>query len=137
MPKVFIVNEPNKTSSFVRANYDVTPALQFGEIEFVFPHDKFYRPTPSDNIARAVAHAWKVLAKFNPATDYIVWAGGDPISMLIVAPILFEIADTRPIKYLKFERAREVDSGEKKGTGFYVERTVELFDTSETEEDDD
>lgn len=130
MPSVYIINQPreNPRSRF-GTSYDVSPAMQYGEIKFVFTEDEF--PSPSADLKRAVEHAWNVLADFDAESDYVVWAGGDPISMLIVAPILFDIAQDN-VRYLKFERGRGVN-GEKIQAGYYMPKTVTLFN----EEDSD
>lgn len=131
MSTVYIINEPHKNprGRLVTSPYDVSPAAEHGSVEFIFPGKDF--PSPSEDIERAVEHAWEVLENFNAEEDYIVWAGGDPISMLIVAPILYDIAGDG-VRYLKFERSRS-SSGDKMSSGRYLPRTVTLFDEDRNE----
>ncbi len=125
MSKVYIVNQPRgNLRTGIGPTYDVSPAAEWGEIRFIFGKDDF--PSPSADLELSINHAWKVLSDFNVEEDYIVWAGGDPISMLIVAPILFDMVD-KGIRYLKFERGRNPGGG-KPVEGFYTPVEVNLFD---------
>lgn len=124
MSTVYIINQPRENGrSSSMPSYDVSPAMQYGDITFVFTTDDF--PSPSADLKEAIDHAWEVLKDFNVEEDYIVWAGGDPISMLLVAPILFDIAGD-DIRYLKFERGRD-PSGSRTQLGYYSPKTVTLF----------
>lgn len=121
---VFVVNQPRENpKSGLGASYDISPALQYGPITFIFSQVDF--PSPSEDLDAAIAHAWDVLENFDPEADFVVWAGGDPISMLLVAPILFDLAQDN-VRYLKFERARNVD-GAKTQAGYYEPKLVNLF----------
>jgi len=132
MPRVYIINQPrDNPRAALGPSYDVSPAMQYGEIHFVFPTDDF--PSPSADLDRAIEHAWKALADFDAETDYVVWAGGDPISMLIAAPILFDLAGDG-VRYLKFERGR-APNGDKIQSGYYSPKTVTLFNEETDDEE--
>lgn len=133
MSTVFIVNQPREVpQSANRATYNVSPAMEYGNIRFIFTQDKF--PSPSADLVNAIEHAWECLKDYDCENDFIVWAGGDPISMLIVAPILYEVS-TGVVKYLKYERGRD-DDGRPTGKGYYVPLVVGVFNEPASEEDD-
>lgn len=120
MPRVFVVNQPTPRRSPGGFVYDVSPAMKYGEVEFVFTADQ---QTPSDNPEAAIEHAARVLADATE-DDYLVWAGGDPLGLVIVSSILADITDG-PIRYLRWERARE--NGERKGGGYYAPILINVF----------
>jgi hypothetical protein len=100
MPKVFIVNEPDESRvPEGRATYDVSPAAEFGDVVFVFTADN---PSPVRDREAAVARAHEVLADAEP-NDFIVWAGGDPLGMVIAAAVLADYTDGN-FKYLMWDR---------------------------------
>lgn len=101
MPTVYIVNEPDESrASEGRATYDTNPARAFGKIEFIFPAG---RPTPVRDPDRAVAHAHHVLENVTEE-DYLVWAGGDPLGLIIAAAVMADLTDGK-FTYLKWDRA--------------------------------
>jgi len=119
MAKVFIVNRPvtKNSSSFT---YDVSPAQEFGEVVFLF--DSTQRPEPSENPSAARQHILSTLENFDPDDDFIVWAGGDPLGMLLVSAHLG--AWHNSVKYLKWEKERDL-SGRVVG-GHYIPLTVKI-----------
>lgn len=124
MPTVFVVNQPTPRRSPNGFVYDVSPALQYGEVKFVFTAD---RPSPSDDPEGAVLHAERVLADATE-DDFLVWAGGDPMGLVIVSSILADITQG-PIRYLRWERARE--NGERTGGGYYAPILINVYPTTE------
>lgn len=101
MPKVYIVNEPDESRvPEGRATYDVSPASMFGEVVFIFGADF---PPPVRDRERAVRRAHEVLADAEPG-DFVVWAGGDPLGMVIAAAVLADYTDGN-FNYLMWDRA--------------------------------
>ena len=124
---VYVINQPLAPRRPVPGQrafvYDVSPAQQYGAIKFVFTEED---PRPTDNPDAAIEHAHKVLSAITE-DDYIVWAGGDPLSMVIVSSIVADLLGGR-IKYLAFEKNRQ-----NPGQGYYVPKKLSIFD----EEEDD
>jgi len=127
---VFVINQPkdiidNETEAVVRSAYDITPASQHGEFRFIFPNG-FRAPSscPDD----AVEHATSVLADYDPDSDFILWAGGDPIASVIVAGILADMTDGR-ISFLKWDKYVRTGGG-------YVPVELNLFAAMETINDE-
>lgn len=101
MPTVFIVNEPDESRAPEgRATYDTNPARAFGRVQFVFTADM---PVPVRDPDRAIAHAHEVLGQATE-DDYLVWAGGDPLGLIIAASVMADVTDGR-FNYLKWDRA--------------------------------
>lgn len=101
MPKVYIVNEPDESRvPEGRATYDVSPAAMFGEVAFIFTADN---PPPVRDRDRAIERAHEVLCDAEPG-DFIVWAGGDPLGMIIAAAVLADYTDGQ-FNYLMWDRA--------------------------------
>lgn len=111
---VYIVNQPQPRSGKDGFVYDVSPAMQYGELIFVYRADQ---PPPSNNPDWATAHAYEVLADFSD-DDFLVWAGGDPLGMVIVSAVAADV-NQGGVKYLKWERERDRDR-RRTGNGYYV-----------------
>ncbi len=80
---VFFVNEPVHSNGHKPRN--LKPALEFGDIAYVFSINDEY---PGRDAEDAVTHAEAVLKNFDPDTDYIAWAGGDPYALVVVSAVL-------------------------------------------------
>lgn len=94
---VFFVNEPMQSPR--HKPRDITPALEFGEIKYVFTIND---ESPSRDAAKGVAHAEKILENFDPLVDHIAWAGGDPYSLVVVSAVL--AAKHEQFSYLTWDR---------------------------------
>ena len=100
--------------------YDVSPAQEYGPIEFIF--DAYQNPS-SDPLA-SLRRVRDVLKNFDPDKDHIVTAGGDPYSALLVGYVVAELE--LPLKYLRFERLRTRAEGSPPGqpniikSGYYI-----------------
>jgi len=100
--------------------YDVSPAQEYGPIEYIF---EAYQ-NPSANPTRSLKRVRDILEKFNPDKDYIVTAGGDPYSALLVGYVISKMK--LPLKYLRFERLRTRAEGSPPGqpniikSGYYI-----------------
>lgn len=113
MPRVFIVNEPDESRAPEgRAAYDTNPARAFGQVVFINPADQ---PVPVRDPERAVERAHDVLSDAT-SDDYLVWAGGDPLGLILAASILADKTDGQ-FTYLKWDRAARA----------YAPATLDLF----------
>jgi hypothetical protein len=97
---------------------DVSPAAVYGSVEFVLgPQD---RTSHSPEIV--LSKLRKCLRDFDPVEDYILWAGGDPLSLMLVGSVLADMGFTE-WRYLRYERG----SGKNpESTPFYVPVKVRL-----------
>lgn len=112
---VFIVQKPKPGPNLI--TYDVSPAQEYGTIEFIF--DAY--ENPSSNPSGSITKIRSVLENFNEKTDYIVSAGGDPYGLFLVGFVINEM--NLSLKYLRFERLRQrpgvqVDPSAK--SGYYI-----------------
>lgn len=112
MSKVFVIQA-------TRHQADVTPAQAYGEIEFLL--------TPGDRTSLNPDLVNKKLKKglesFNPLEDYILWSGGDPLSLLLTGAALTEMGVDK-YRYLRYEKP---DARRAKSAPFYVPVTVTPF----------
>ena len=99
MPSVFIVNEP-RASRGSAPQYDTAPAGMFGDVVYIFENDG---PRPGADPSWAVSHAKQILSEKAQPGDFIVWAGGDPMTMVVVASLMADLVDGH-INYLAWNR---------------------------------
>lgn len=113
MSRVFVIQTMPKAA-------DISPAGVYGDIRFVLgPSDR-----TSHNPAIARAKLARGLAEFDPESDYVVWAGGDPLSFFLVGSI-FQSMGFAKFRYLRYERG---DRMEESSSPYYVPVTVTLED---------
>ena len=112
MARVFVINQP--VSSREGYTYDVSPAMQYGGINFIYRADD---PLPSVDPTFAVVRAHDVLQDANP-NDYFVWAGGDPFGMVVAIAVASEYLDG-VIRYLRWDRGRDEKGRRTSRVGFY------------------
>lgn len=112
MTKVFIVNQPVQNRFGVM--YNVSPATQYGEIHFVFTADF---GIPSDDPEGSVQRAREVLSDIDHG-DYIAWAGGDPLGMVIAATVAADYLDGE-IRYLRWDRGVNSEGVRSSKRGYY------------------
>lgn len=96
-----------------RFQADVSPAAVYGEIRFVLSAGDRTCSNPElsmDKLRRA-------LADFDVNRDFIVWAGGDPLSAIVAGMVLLELG-IRKFRFLRFEKNRNTKAGQPV-TGFY------------------
>lgn len=79
--------------------YDVSPASKYGEIRYIFEGKL---STITDDPFSALQQAISALEDFDPDVDYVAWAGGNPLAMLLVGDVLGEMCDS--YNYLSFVR---------------------------------
>lgn len=97
MPKVFVVCEPLKNINGVLSKaMDLTPALEFGDIEILLPHAQ------SLMVTVPTVRALKEKLKDFSDMDYILPIG-DPVLMSTVAMIAGDRNSGR-VKFLKWDK---------------------------------
>ena len=113
MSKVYVLQA-------TRHQADVGPAAVYGDILFVLsPGDRTCaNPELSlEKLRRGLQH-------FRPAEDFIVWAGGDPLSAIITGAVMLEMGVTK-FRFLRFEKNRHTRPGEPV-SGFYSPVEINL-----------
>lgn len=111
MSRVFVIQATRKQA-------DVTPANAYGTVEFVLgPGDM---TSLSPDLAKAKLE--RCLAEYDPDEDYILWSGGDPLSLFLTGVILRQRKLSK-IRYLRYEKPDP-----KRGTSvpFYIPVSVTL-----------
>ncbi len=100
---------------------DVSPAAIYGSIEFVLgPGDR-----TSSSPALSVGKLFTALESFDPDKDFVLWAGGDPLSCMLTGAVLSELGILR-YKYLRFEKERGKSGPGEPVQGFYVPVQVDM-----------
>ncbi len=77
---VFVINKPSPDPNLTYG--DVTQAVEYGSIVFVFDG-----VLPNEDPISAETIAWEKLRNFSD-DDYLLWAGGDPVGLMIAAPMV-------------------------------------------------
>lgn len=114
-PTVFIVCPPGVGRS-------VAPARDFGVIRFVYPSAEFQ---PSLNPQQAIDLAERELKDFDPTNDYLIFAGGDPVGLMICSVTLSRLFPSMTMfRTLRWERGAPSTDPDRLGmTGAYVPST--------------
>ncbi len=100
---------------------DVSAAGIYGQVEYVLGAGDRTSSNP-DHSARKLFAA---LETFDPDKDFILWAGGDPLSCMLTGAVLAELGVLR-YKYLRFEKDRARPEPGQQVSGFYVPVMVDL-----------
>lgn len=103
-----------------RYQADVSPAAVYGEIRFVLSAGDRTCSNPELSMEKLR----RALEDFEPNRDFIVWAGGDPLSAIAAGMVLLELG-IRKFRFLRFEKNRHTRPGEPT-TGFYSPVEVHL-----------
>lgn len=117
MATVYVVQEPKRGEKGY--TYDISPALPFGAIAFVFKASEQPSLSPGPSMHRA-----RCLLKDFCDHDYILWAGGDPAALAIATCAAADINRGR-FKFLRWERQRN-EAGVRTGRGFYMPVEISL-----------
>lgn len=114
---VFVIHKPLPPREG-RASLDLTPAAEFGHVEFIFNAGE----QTSLSVGQSTRKAYALLTekKFGPK-DHLMWAGGDPCSLVIVTMLAARIAGC--VNWLRWERERFPEPGKPRG-GFYMPVTI-------------
>ena len=111
MSKVYIIQDPG-------SGRDFSSAVDYGSLVFLLDSSD----RPSYILPPTVQKLNQFLKDFQ-AEDFIVWAGGDPLSPILVGHVLSSLGHSE-FRYLRWERVRK--NGYRTGQGFYVPVTVAL-----------
>ncbi len=114
MSRVFVIQN-------TRYPADVSPAEIYGKVEYVLGAGDRTSSNP-DMSARKL---FKALEQFDAEHDFVLWAGGDPLSCMLTGAVLAELGILR-YKYLRFEKDRARAAPGAAVTGFYVPVQVDL-----------
>jgi hypothetical protein len=90
-----------------RHQADVSPAAVYGDIQFVLSAGDRTCSNPELSMERLR----KALRDFDPLNDFIVWAGGDPLSAIVAGMVMLDLGITK-FRYLRFEKNRNTKPGE-------------------------
>lgn len=97
--------------------HDLSSASRYGRIEFIFPEPRYQ---PSLNLSEARRTVEQALETFDPEQDYIAWAGGDPLGMILIGNVYRGLFPSRPMPMLRWERERDITGNRRSGMGFYT-----------------
>jgi len=106
MSKVYVLQA-------TRFQADVSPAAVYGDIVFVLSAGDRTCSNPEASMDKL----FQALEKFNYKEDFIVWAGGDPLSAILAGMILSELGITK-FRFLRFEKSHASKPGQPV-SGFY------------------
>ena len=110
MSTVYLIQEPRPSIYTGRTN-DVREAEKFGRIiTLVLPGER-----PSDTPGPIYQELRRRLRDARP-DDYILWSGGDPAGLLLCGAVLYELG-LPSIRFLKWERVRDLVNGQRVPTG--------------------
>lgn len=113
MSKVYVLQA-------TRYQADVSPAAVYGEIVFILSAGDRTCSNPEISMDKLT----RGLENFNYREDFIVWAGGDPLSAIVAGAILFDLGITK-FRFLRFEKNRGTKPGQQVN-GFYSPVEVDL-----------
>jgi hypothetical protein len=111
MSRVFVIQA-------TRHQADVTPATAYGTVEFVLGPGDRTSLSPDLVLKKLV----KGLERFDVEEDYVLWAGGDPLSLLLTGWALDNLG-VGSFRYLRYEKA---DPRRATSAPFYVPVVVTL-----------
>lgn len=102
---------------------DLTPAAQYGQIEYVFEGGEAVYANPQRSMQQAKAR----LKDFNPALDFVLYPGtGDPAAAYATIMAINSMGIT-DITYLYWDRIRD-ENGQRSNKGVYVPVKFSLDD---------
>lgn len=114
MSRVFVIQN-------TRYPADVSPANIYGTVEYVLGTGD----RTSSNPELSARKLFQALEVFDADKDFILWAGGDPLSCMLTGAVLAELGILR-YKYLRFEKDRARATPGEPVTGYYVPVLVDL-----------
>lgn len=114
---VYVVHKP-RPGGANKVTFDLSPALQFGSIEYIFDTRDQPGLTPGPSLLKAL----KVLKDFSD-DDYLCWAGGDPSAMIIATAAAMQV-NRGKVGYLRWERSRDAAGNVIPHAGYYVPNHV-------------
>ena len=107
---VYLVQQPFNARDF-------SSAARYGPLEIIFD-DPRYQPSLKAGIASQEIR--KALQNFNPAEDYVMVSGGDPLGILLTGQVLGNMFPRETLQALRWERERSIDGQRQPNGGFYM-----------------
>jgi hypothetical protein len=113
---VYLVQQPPpvRRGSGPPKHKDLSSAQRYGVLRPILSDSDQASATPGP----ALHQMMRELKSFDPAKDFICYAGGDPMSLAVAAMALANM-NIREFTMLRWERERSTDGVRKPG-GFYV-----------------
>jgi len=112
--KVFCIQQPRSNDR------DLSSANRYGRLLFLLDDSDSPSMTPSSCI-----HKMNKQLMAYETSDYLVYAGGDPLGLGLALCLLKDRGFTE-VNVLRWERERDIHGGRKAGVGFYVPVRVKL-----------
>lgn len=133
-PTVYLIAQP--TVSRRKPPLVLNPLYEHGEVQVVLPMSD----SPTFKPIKCYEVMEERLSRFDPNLDYIVWAGGDTLSAVMVGMIL--VNREEPVwkfNWLRYDRAKNADGSRSDVGAKYVSVVIDLREPyiEETEETDD
>ena len=101
-----------------RHQADISPARAYGDITFVLTS----ADRTSADYESTMAKLRAMLRNFDPDNDYILWSGGDPLSLMLLGALMRD-HNFYTFTYLRYEKP---DARNPQSAPFYVPVTVTL-----------
>lgn len=115
IPTVYLLQEPT-------SDKDLSSAAKQGRIVPIIRNGD----RPSQNVAATIDRLAAALKYYDPESDSICFAGGDPIVQFL-AGVVLERLGYEEVTHLIWNRER-VD-GQKTGSGFYMPKRISLIES--------
>lgn len=96
-PRVFVINEP--TVSRTGRRPDLHPMEKYGEVRTLVKEGEYPSFAPREALQRITER----LRDFDPNRDFLAWAGGEPLSAVMVGSLLADM-DITDVRWLRYER---------------------------------
>lgn len=112
--KVFCVQQPRSNDR------DLSSANRYGKIFFLLDDSDSPSITPSACLHKMNKHLMEY-----EHTDFLFYAGGDPLALALAIALLKDKGFTE-INLLRWERSRSITGERTQGVGFYVPVRVKL-----------
>ncbi len=107
MAKVFLIQAS-------RRDFDLRPAEKYGEIVKVLGE----RESPSLAPGPTLVKLRQMVQTYDPATDFLLTAGGDPLAAMMVGMLLQD--EGKSASWLRWNRNRDFDGRRDQLAGDYV-----------------
>jgi hypothetical protein len=99
---VYLIAQPTISRHGRQLLQNPAPLTRYGDLKVLVLSGEF----PSFNPERVLSLIRERLAKFDPTTDYLVWAGGDTLAAVLAGVALTQLGHTR-VQWLRFDRGRD------------------------------
>ncbi len=122
-PTVYLIAQPSISRRKEPPN--LKPLYEHGEVQVVLPTGD----SPTFDPQKCYDMMHERLAKYNPETDFLVWAGGDTLAALMAGMYLGNEQIWR-FRWLRYERHRLPDGSRTDEGAKYVPVVIDIFDPS-------